>query len=118
MLALRHEQIALRNPRSNPEHALRGVQYAFGLADHGRKHQYRFLMPDWLVQPSTTRRYVVVAKAVQCDEIWSFSYANNKNVKFAKAQALAWTAIDADSKLIVSCTSATAASTPAFRSAI
>ena len=31
----------------------------------------------------------VVAKAVQCDEIWSFSSANNKNVKFAKAQALA-----------------------------
>lgn len=27
----------------------------------------------------------VAAKAVQCDEIWSFSYAKNKNVKFAKA---------------------------------
>jgi hypothetical protein len=26
----------------------------------------------------------VTAKAVQCDEIWRFSYANNKNVKFAK----------------------------------
>lgn len=25
------------------------------------------------------------AKAVQCDEIWSFSYAKQKNVKFAKA---------------------------------
>src|SRR6185437_321397 len=27
----------------------------------------------------------VPSKAVQCDEIWSFSYAKNKNVKFAKA---------------------------------
>ncbi|QOZ23787.1 IS1 family transposase [Bradyrhizobium sp. CCBAU 51753] len=47
----------------------------------------------------------VPSKAVQCDEIWSFSYAKNKNVKFAKADAgdvWTWTAIDADSKLIVS----------------
>ena len=26
----------------------------------------------------------VPSKAVQCDEIWSFSYAKQKNVKFAK----------------------------------
>jgi len=50
----------------------------------------------------------VTAKAIQCDEIWSFSYAKNKNVRFAKAVPEAagdvwtWTAIDADSKLIVS----------------
>jgi IS1 family transposase len=50
----------------------------------------------------------VAAKAVQCDEIWSFSYAKNKNVKFAKSAPEAagdvwtWTGIDADSKLIVS----------------
>jgi len=50
----------------------------------------------------------ITAKAVQCDEIWSFSYAKQKNVKFAKAAPEAagdvwtWTAIDADSKLIVS----------------
>ena len=50
----------------------------------------------------------VTAKAVQCDEIWSFSYAKNKNVKFAKSPSegagdvWTWTAIDADSKLIVS----------------
>ena len=50
----------------------------------------------------------VTAKAVQCDEIWSFSYAKNKNVKFAKAapegagDVWTWTGIDADSKLIVS----------------
>ncbi len=50
----------------------------------------------------------VTAKAIQCDEIWSFSYAKNKNVKFAKSPSegagdvWTWTAIDADSKLIVS----------------
>jgi IS1 family transposase len=50
----------------------------------------------------------VPAKAVQCDEIWAFSYAEQKNVKFAKAAPEAagdvwtWTALDADSKLIVS----------------
>lgn len=50
----------------------------------------------------------VTAKAVQCDEIWSFAYAKQKNVKFAKAAPEAagdvwtWTALDADSKLIVS----------------
>lgn len=50
----------------------------------------------------------VTAKAVQCDEIWSFAYAKQKNVKFAKAapeeagDVWTWTALDADSKLIVS----------------
>src|SRR4051812_43856682 len=50
----------------------------------------------------------IKSTAVQCDEIWSFSYAKQKNVKFAKAAPEAagdvwkWTAIDADSKLIVS----------------
>jgi len=50
----------------------------------------------------------VTAKSIQADEIWSFSYAKNKNVKFAKAapegagDVSTWTAIDADSKLIVS----------------
>lgn len=50
----------------------------------------------------------VLAVRVQCDEIWSFAYAKNKNVKFAKAAPEAagdvwtWTALDADSKLIVS----------------
>src|ERR1700761_4389887 len=50
----------------------------------------------------------VPAQRVQCDEIWSLSYAKQKNVKFAKAAPEAagdvwtWTGIDADSKLIVS----------------
>lgn len=50
----------------------------------------------------------VPAKAVQCDEIWSFGYGKNKNVKFAttapegSGDVWTWTAIDADSKLIVS----------------
>jgi IS1 family transposase len=50
----------------------------------------------------------ITAKSIQADEIWSFSYAKNKNVKFAKSapegagDVWTWTAIDADSKLIVS----------------
>jgi IS1 family transposase len=50
----------------------------------------------------------VTAKNIQCDEIWSFAYAKNKNVKFAKAapesagDVWTWTALDADSKLVVS----------------
>jgi IS1 family transposase len=50
----------------------------------------------------------VKAKRVQCDEIWSFCYAKQKNVKGAKAapanagDVWTWTGLDADSKLIVS----------------
>jgi IS1 family transposase/lambda repressor-like predicted transcriptional regulator len=50
----------------------------------------------------------VKAKRIQCDEIWSFTYAKQKNVPGAKAAPEAagdtwtWTGIDADSKLIVS----------------
>jgi IS1 family transposase len=48
------------------------------------------------------------AKRVQVDEIWSFTYAKQKNVakaKFAPANAgdtWTWTAIDADNKLMIS----------------
>lgn len=50
----------------------------------------------------------LTSKRVQCDEIWSFVYAKNKNVVEAKAppkgagDVWTWTAIDADSKLICS----------------
>src|SRR3984957_4369095 len=50
----------------------------------------------------------VKSERIQCDEIWSFSYAKAKNVRFAKSapddagDVWTWTAIDADSKLIVS----------------
>ena len=50
----------------------------------------------------------VKSERIQCDEIWSFSYAKAKNVRFAKnapedaGDVWTWTAIDADSKLIVS----------------
>lgn len=50
----------------------------------------------------------VTSKRVQCDEIWSFNYAKQKNVKTAKAapgwagDVWTWTAIDADSKLMIS----------------
>jgi IS1 family transposase len=50
----------------------------------------------------------VKAKRVQVDEIWSFVYAKEKNVSGAKAapdgagDAWTWTALEADTKLIVS----------------
>jgi hypothetical protein len=50
----------------------------------------------------------VKAKRVQCDEIWSFTYAKQKNVAKAKAapahagDTCTWTGIEAESKLIVS----------------
>ena len=50
----------------------------------------------------------VKASRVQCDEIWSFCYAKDKNVNAAKdapegaGDIWTWTAIDADTKLIVS----------------
>jgi IS1 family transposase len=50
----------------------------------------------------------VKASRVECDEIWSFNYCKRANLAKAKAapegagDAWTWTAIDADSKLIVS----------------
>ncbi len=50
----------------------------------------------------------VKSKRIQCDEIWSFVYPKKKSVSSAKAapegagDAWTWTALDADSKLIVS----------------
>ncbi len=50
----------------------------------------------------------VPSKRVQVDEIWSFTYAKQKNVERAKAapqhagDTWTWTALDADSKLIIS----------------
>jgi IS1 family transposase len=50
----------------------------------------------------------VKASRIQCDEIWSFCHAKQKNVARAKAapegagDVWTWTAIDADTKLIVS----------------
>lgn len=51
----------------------------------------------------------VKSTRVQCDEIWSFTYAKQKNVAKAKAMPAGgagdvwtWTAIDADTKLLIS----------------
>src|SRR5688572_24745394 len=48
----------------------------------------------------------VNAKRVQCDEIWSFVYSKEKNVPEGMedyaGDVWTWTAIDADSKLIIS----------------
>ena len=50
----------------------------------------------------------VKATLVQCDEIWSFCYSKQKNVKTAKSapefagDVWTWTALDVESKLIIS----------------
>ena len=50
----------------------------------------------------------VTASKVQCDEIWAFCYAKDKNVARAKSaphgagDVWTWTAIDADNKMILS----------------
>lgn len=50
----------------------------------------------------------VKASRVQCDEIWSFCYAKEDNVRRAKAAPFesgdvwTWTALDADNKLLIS----------------
>ena len=50
----------------------------------------------------------VASKRVQCDEIWSFVYAKDKNLpekmqgKYGLGSVWTWTAIDADSKLMIS----------------
>jgi hypothetical protein len=50
----------------------------------------------------------VTAMIVQCDEIWSFCYAKAKNVAKAKAapdragDVWTWTALDSESKMILS----------------
>jgi IS1 family transposase len=77
------------------------------------------------VSPVTVLRYLALAGAacqdfhdekvcglqsrrIQCDEIWSFNYCKGGNLKKAKAapedagDVWTWTAIDADTKLIVS----------------
>src|ERR1700730_7692637 len=54
----------------------------------------------------TVRR--VASQRIQCDEAWAFCYAKQKNVATAKAapegagDVWTWTALDADSKLILS----------------
>ena len=50
----------------------------------------------------------VAARRVQCDEIWAFCYAKEKNVARAKSaphgagDVWTWTAVEADSKMILS----------------
>lgn len=51
----------------------------------------------------------LTGKRVQCDEIWSFCYAKQKNVPedkqgvFGYGDVWSWTAIDPESKLVLSC---------------
>jgi len=54
------------------------------------------------------RVMMIETKRIQCDEIWSFCYAKDKNIPedmkgvFGVGDVWTWTAIDADTKLMVS----------------
>ena len=58
--------------------------------------------------PTMTNACATSRRSASVDEIWSFTYAKQKNVKTAKVPPEAagdtwtWTAIDADTKLIAS----------------
>ena len=60
----------------------------------------------WDLHDSTVKN--VLAENVQCDEIWSFCYAKDKNVpyamrdKYGVGSVWTWTGIDAASKLLLS----------------
>lgn len=62
----------------------------------------------------------VAAKRVECDEIWAFCYAKQKNVPGAKApppqagDVWTWTAIDPDTKLVISYLAADRSATSAM----
>jgi transposase-like protein len=49
---------------------------------------------------------LITSKRIQCDEIWNFCYAKEKNVpdemkgKFGVGDVWTWVAIDADTKLV------------------
>ena len=52
--------------------------------------------------------FMIETKRIQCDEIWSFCYAKDKNIPahmqgvFGVGDVWTWTALDADTKLMIS----------------
>lgn len=54
------------------------------------------------------RVFLIESQRIQCDEIWSFCYAKEKNIpaemrgKYGIGDVWTWTALDSDSKLMVS----------------
>jgi transposase-like protein len=61
-------------------------------------------MPAWPIRTASC----AICRRAQVDEIWNFVYAKNDNVRTAKAapantgDVWTWTAIDADTKLLIS----------------
>ncbi len=74
--------------RPDPQHALRGCFALGNLSYGGRIHQHRdeAACGRWSACMAfhDTDVVGVKAKRVQCDEIWSFTYAKQKNVAKAK----------------------------------
>src|SRR4051794_24542999 len=106
-----YEQATYRPAGPNSLHALRGIEHAIDLQRRGREHQHGVEAVGGCGAACATYHFNNVvglkSKRVQCDEIWCFCYSKQANVKEAKAapygagDVWTWTAVDADSKLIV-----------------
>ena len=107
-----HEQARHRLPRQNPFHAVRGRFDALCLTSRGREHQHGLQALDdagrFCAGYHDAKVKGVKAKRVQVDEIWSFTAAKQKNVaaheaaRYGAGDTWTWTAIEADTKFIVS----------------
>jgi len=78
---------------------LKTVQAVSGNCGSGGRHVHKRDLPN--VRNLTVKR-------AQCDEIWAFCYAKDKNIpaekqgQFGYGSVWTWTALDADSKLLIS----------------
>ena len=85
----RHEQAPSRQARSDPRHAVRGGFHALRLAAGGRVHQHGVEAAVDAGKACATSHDDTVrdvrSKRIQCDEIWSFTAAKQKNVAAMKA---------------------------------
>ena len=107
-------KLPARQARPNPLDALRGIVHAGDHAGDGRVDQHRVQAAGDAGKACDAYHdeHVrgVKAKRIQCDEVWAFCYAKQKNVADAKAapegagDVWTWTALDADQQADLSAT--------------
>ena len=109
----KYEKAQRFRTRTHPPSSVRGKLDPGRYARHRCEQEHRYQADDRRRQGVRAAHHDehvrgVTARRIQCDEIWSFVYSKQKNVATAKRKDLAygdawtWTAIDADSKLIIS----------------
>ena len=107
-----HEQAPCRHTRPNPRDALRRRFDAVDLAAYGYEHQYGFEALGgagrFCAGFHDAKVRGVKASRVQVDEIWSFTGAKQKELAAMKnpvdgaGDTWTWTAIEAETKLLIS----------------